>query len=461
MAGGYRLRRISQRMPWIEFALALCVLMAIAVASDSVTTRLANAQYWVVHTHEVETATAQTRSDFVAAGDARQIFIITGDTNALADYNRAKGAIPGELANLQEMTADNPTQQANIRELRQIVVQRLGLLDRSINLRENSGSDTEQQKQWTRDSVALKNQTLTILDRMKAEEDRLMAVRQTISARNYWHVRIVLIASFALVVLLLLINFYDLAHELKERRQAEQAVQQLSSRILRVQDEERRRVARELHDSIGQVFAVLKMNLEMISRTFKTSDPRQVKQLLAESKTALEIGLSGARTLSHLLHPPLLDEMGFVSAAKWLVEGFSQRSKIQVTLEVTESLPRMGQDVELALFRILQEALTNIHKHSESPSVDIRVKIEGSKVSLRIRDYGKGIPASVIDTFNKSHAGLGVGLAGMRERVRDLGGRLELKSDENGAVVEVSIPFSPAPEAQEPEVAIGNVLTRK
>lgn len=286
-----------------------------------------------------------------------------------------------------------------------------------------------------------------------------MAVRQTISARNYRHVRIVLIASFAVVVLLLLINFYDLAHELKERRQAEQAVQQLSSRILHVQDEERRRVARELHDSIGQVFAVLKMNLEMISRTFRTSDPQQVQQLLAESKAALEIGLSGARTLSHLLHPPLLDEMGFVSAAKWLVEGFSLRSKIQVQLEVAENLPRMEQDVELALFRILQEALTNIHKHSGSPSVDIHVKIEGSKVSLRIRDYGKGIPAGVIDAFKRSKAGLGVGLAGMRERVRDLGGRLELKSDAKGAVVEASVPFTAAREAQEPEVALGNAFT--
>lgn len=459
MAGGYRLRRISQRMPWIEFALALCVLVAVAVASDSVTTRLANAQYWVVHTHEVETATAQTRADFVAAGDARQIYIITGDAAALTDYNRAKTAIPGELANLQEMTADNPSQQANIRELRQVIGRHLGLLQQSISLRQTSGSDAEQQKQWTRDSVALKNQTLTILDRMKAEEDRLMAVRQTISARNYRHVRIVLIASFAVVVLLLLINFYDLAHELKERRQAEQAVQQLSSRILHVQDEERRRVARELHDSIGQVFAVLKMNLEMISRTFRTSDPQQVQQLLAESKAALEIGLSGARTLSHLLHPPLLDEMGFVSAAKWLVEGFSLRSKIQVQLEVAENIPRMEQDVELALFRILQEALTNIHKHSGSPSVDIHVNIEGSKVSLRIRDYGKGIPAGVIDAFKRSKAGLGVGLAGMRERVRDLGGRLELKSDAKGAVVEASVPFTAAREAQEPEVALGNAFT--
>ncbi len=326
-------------------------------------------------------------------------------------------------------------------------------------MREASGTDTEQQKQWTRDSVALKNHALTILDRMKAEEDRLIAVRQTISAETYRHVRIVLIASFAVVVLLLMVNFYDLSRELKERRQAEQAVQHLSSRILRVQDEERRRVARELHDSIGQVFAVLKMNLEMISRTLGKSDPQQIQQLLAESRTALEIGLSGARTLSHLLHPPLLDEMGFASAAKWLAEGFSQRSAIKVKLEISENLPRMEQDVELTLFRILQEALTNIHKHSGSPSVDISVKIDGVNVFLRIRDYGRGIPATVIENFKRSKAGLGVGLAGMRERVRDLGGHLDLKSDGNGAVVEASVPFVPATPAEEQGAVFTDAFT--
>ncbi len=459
MPGRFFLRRISQRMPWIEFALALCVLVAVAVASDSVTSRLAHAQYWVVHTHEVETMTAQTRADVVAAGDARQIFIITSDKTALDDYDRAKAAIPGEIAKLQQMTSDNPTQQANVRELRQVVGERMDLLEKSIALREASGTDTEQQKQWTRDSVALKNHALTILDRMKAEEDRLIAVRQTISAETYRHVRIVLIASFAVVVLLLMVNFYDLSRELKERRQAEQAVQHLSSRILRVQDEERRRVARELHDSIGQVFAVLKMNLEMISRTLGKSDPQQIQQLLAESRTALEIGLSGARTLSHLLHPPLLDEMGFASAAKWLAEGFSQRSAIKVKLEISENLPRMEQDVELTLFRILQEALTNIHKHSGSPSVDISVKIDGVNVFLRIRDYGRGIPATVIENFKRSKAGLGVGLAGMRERVRDLGGHLDLKSDGNGAVVEASVPFVPATPAEEQGAVFTDAFT--
>jgi signal transduction histidine kinase len=433
---------VSQRMPWIEFALALCVLVAVALASDTVTARLANAQYWVVHTHDVETATAQVRGDIVAAGDARQIFIITGDPNSLTEYERAKTAIPDELSALQKMTSDSALEAADVRQLRLVVGQRLGLLQKSIDVREQSGADLEQQKQWTREGVVMEKQALDILKHMKAEEDRLMALRQTISSRNYERVRIVLLVSFAVVVALLAINFYDLSRELRERKQAEEAVQQLSGRIMRIQDEERRRVARELHDSIGQVFALLKVNLEMIMRTPGSTDSPQVRELIAESKKALDAGLSGARTLSHLLHPPLLDEMGFSSAARWLVDGFSKRSKVQVTLEIPEDLPRMPQDVELALFRILQEALTNIHKHSASPNVDITVKTDPRFVSIRIRDHGKGIPEEILEAFKRRQAGLGVGLAGMRERVRDLGGRLELKSDGHGASVEASIPFT-------------------
>jgi signal transduction histidine kinase len=446
-----RIPHVSKRMPWIEFAMALTVLVVVAVASDAITSRLESAQYWVVHTHEVETATAQARGDVVAAAEARQSYIITSDPTVLAEYERAKGAIPGELSRLEQMTADNPAEQANVAQLRQIIGRQLGLLQQSIDLGEQSGTDAQQQIQWTRDGLALQNQSLAVFDTMRAEEDRLMAVRQTISSRTYDRVRIVLLVSFAIVVSLLAINFYDLSRELRERKQAEEAVQRLSGRILRVQDEERRRVARELHDSIGQTFALLKMNLEMLARTVGTTDPQQTRDLLIESVSILETGLSGTRTLSHLLHPPLLDEMGFASAAKWLVDGFSQRSNIKVKLEIPDDLPRMPQDVELALFRILQEGLTNVHKHSGSSLVETKVISTTSNVWLSLKDFGRGMPSYVIANFNRSRPNLGVGLAGMRERVRDLGGRLELKSDGKGALVEVSIPLTGVRTMQSPD----------
>jgi signal transduction histidine kinase len=435
-------RRSSRRVPWVEFAVALCILLAIAIASDNVTARLADAQYWVTHTHEVETGIERVRAELLAAGDARQVYIIAGDTTALSDYNASKAAIPAELASLERLTVDNPGQQTNLANLRQAVGKRLGVLQQSIDLRTGSADDAAQQRQWTLDGRAAEHDALTILDRMQDEEERLMTVRQTISSTTYLRVRIVLLISFAIVLLLLAINFYDLSRELRERRAAEETVSKLNGRVLRVQDEERRRVARELHDSIGQTFAVLKMNLEVVARNLTSPEQAGMRELLAESASTLETGLSEVRTLSHLLHPPLLDEMGFASAARWLADGFSQRSKIQVKLEVPENLARMSQDVELALFRVLQEGLTNVHKHSESQTVEISLSRDSSSVRLSLKDFGKGVPGDIAQSFARGGPGLGVGLSGMKERMRDLGGRLNLSSNGTGTLLEATVPLT-------------------
>jgi signal transduction histidine kinase len=435
--------RLSKRLPWIEFALALCVLIAIGVTSDAVTSRLARDQYWVEHTYQVENAIQGLRGNIALAAEARQLYVLAGDTSALAVCRRALTTIPAEVTELRSLTADNSSQSANLAELSGVVDQRMAILGQSTEFHRQNPNDAAQQLQWTQTGTAVENQAVAILDRMSLEEERLMGVRQIISATTYRRVRIVLLVSFAIVVLLISVNFYDLSNELAERRHAERAVLDLSARILHVQDDERRRVARELHDSIGQVFAALKMNLEMAEQSAERGELAQCRELLLESHSVLELGLSGARTLSHLLHPPLLDEVGFTAAARWLVEGFSQRSNIQVKLDIPESLPRMSTDVELTLFRILQEGLTNVHKHSDSRFVEIKVKAEKEQASMSLRDFGKGMPDEVIDGFRTSNPGLGVGLAGMRERVRSLGGTLELRS-EGGAVVEATIPLETA-----------------
>lgn len=434
--------RVSKRMPWVEFAVALCVLIVVALASDHVTARLESDEHLVSHTREVETQIAQLRADLFAAANAPPIFLLADDKSVLDEFARAEVAIPADLASLETLTAKNPAQHAHIEELRKIVAQRLGLLRESINLREKSGSDAAQQQQWSEEGHALDQQVFALLDKMRAEETALLASRQTISATTYRRVRVVLVVSFLAVVILLGINFYDLSKELKERKEAEDAVMQISGRILRLQDSERRRVARELHDSIGQLFSALKMNVDLLERDNIHKDPERRKALLDESRELLDQGLAGARTLSHLLHPPLLDEMGFASAAKWLTDGFSTRSNIQVQLEVSKDLPRMVGDVELTLFRILQESLTNIHKHSGSSLVEVAVHTEGPFVLICVRDFGKGIPKGVLENFQDSKATLGVGLAGMRERVRQLGGTLDLRSNGQGATVEARIPFS-------------------
>lgn len=214
------------------------------------------------------------------------------------------------------------------------------------------------------------------------------------------------------------------------------ALRKLSSRLMRVQDEERRRIARELHDSLGQYLAAAKINLEVLA-----AQKNNGLGHLNEAQHLIDRAISDIRTLSHLLHPPLLDEAGFGSAARWFVEGFGRRSGIVTRLRMPGNLDRLPSEIETALFRVLQEALTNVHRHSGTREVDIRLTIYQSAVTLAVEDHGKGIPADVLERFGKSGVNLGVGLAGMRERVKELGGNLELESDRTGTRLRAIIPL--------------------
>jgi PAS domain S-box-containing protein len=219
------------------------------------------------------------------------------------------------------------------------------------------------------------------------------------------------------------------------RRNAESAYRRLSSRLLRLQDEERRRIAREMHDSLGQYLTALKINLEVSG----SSPEQQRLELLSECIQLANSCLTETRTLSHLLHPPLLDEAGLASAARWYVTGFAERSGIRVNLDMPIEFRRLPMPVETALFRVLQEGLTNIHRHSQSQAADIHLAVSDGQVNLAIRDYGKGIPAHILNRFRQSGT-TGVGLAGMRERVYELGGQFEIRAETQGTTVSASIP---------------------
>jgi PAS domain S-box-containing protein len=220
-----------------------------------------------------------------------------------------------------------------------------------------------------------------------------------------------------------------------ERRTA--ALRNLSSRLMRVQDEERRRIARELHDSLGQYLTDVRIKLDLLS----SHVPSSHTEILAGAQRSIEQSLSETRTLSYLLHPPLLDEAGLASAIQWYVEGFAQRSGIDAKVALPSDLGRLPETLELALFRILQESLTNVHRHSGSSRVQIELIRDRERLTLSVRDFGRGIPAESLDGFRRNGSHCGVGLAGMRERVNDLGGRLEIRSAGQGTVVLVSIPL--------------------
>lgn len=217
------------------------------------------------------------------------------------------------------------------------------------------------------------------------------------------------------------------------------AVRELSSSLLRSQDDERRKISRELHDSIGQYLASAKMSLEALKRPDATEKETQSFSRLTDT---LEKCLTETRTISYLLHPPLLDEVGFSSAAKWYVEGFSERSGIPVNLIIPNELKRLPDALEIALFRILQESLTNIHRHSHSQSVDIQLELGAEHITLQVKDYGAGISAELLERFRANGTGVGLGLRSMRERISELGGRFEIQSDKNGTLLKVTAPLS-------------------
>jgi PAS domain S-box-containing protein len=203
----------------------------------------------------------------------------------------------------------------------------------------------------------------------------------------------------------------------------------LSGRMMITQDQERRRIARELHDSAGQSLAALSMNLARIEQDLK-HDPAHLVKAVSDAQERLRILSQEIRTTSYLLHPPLLDEVGLSSALHWYTEGLGERSGLDIKLSVAENLPRLEPEMELAIFRLVQECLTNIHRHSGSKTAQIRLAREADKVYVEVQDQGQGMsPERIADVRLK---GAGVGIRGMRERVRQLGGELAIESDSGG-----------------------------
>lgn len=233
-----------------------------------------------------------------------------------------------------------------------------------------------------------------------------------------------------------------LESEIVIRKTVEQQLRQLSVHLMTIQDEERRRIARDLHDSAGQTLAAIKMSLAMLQQA--QPQPSQAENSKSESlfdelNTLADEALKEIRTTSYLLHPPLLDEAGFLSAARWFAQGFTKRSGIQVRCEMPEHAERLPEAVELALFRVLQESLTNIHRHSGATAADIKFVRNNSGVELQVSDNGHGLSQEQLKRFRESSGGAGVGVTGMRERIRGLGGQLLIHSNGTGTSITVNL----------------------
>jgi signal transduction histidine kinase len=240
----------------------------------------------------------------------------------------------------------------------------------------------------------------------------------------------------------------DVSAQKKAERELHDSLSQmraLSGRLMRAQDDERRRIAQMLHETTAQDLAALKMMLARLSRTVGSTIPETDRSALTGSIELAERSITGVRTLSYLLHPPFLDEMGLVSALRWYAEGFAERSAIAVDLDLPASFERLEQDVETALFRVVQEALINVHRHADSPRASIRLRRTGEGLTLEVEDSGHGIPTERLEQLPVGGGVLGVGVAGMRERLKQLGGTLDIESGEHGTVVRARVPLVAQP----------------
>jgi signal transduction histidine kinase len=225
---------------------------------------------------------------------------------------------------------------------------------------------------------------------------------------------------------------YAMYRDITERKDAEEALHALSGRLLRLEDQERRRLARELHDTTAQLVAALTMNLSVVSESADALSPR-ARAAMAEAVTLADQCLRELRTVSYLLHPRELDELGLAYALSRYVDGFIERSGIRVDVEVPPDLGRLPQEVETTVFRLVQECLTNIHRHSGSSTARLRLTRGPSDLVLEVEDTGHGIPGD---------ARSGVGIASMRERVQQLNGQLEIASHPGGTTIKATIPLS-------------------
>lgn len=234
-------------------------------------------------------------------------------------------------------------------------------------------------------------------------------------------------------------SFIAVLEDVTARKLAEEAIQALPAQLLKAQDDERRRIARELHDSTAQDLAVVSINLGRIEEWIEGRDA-WAANLVGDSLAVLAQANRDLRTLAHLLHPPMLDELGLAGALRHYVEGFSQRSGIEVELDSRTDLERCPEEIETALFRVVQESLANVHRHSASKSASVCLIHAGENIELTIADRGRGLPAGLqLDTAEETR--VGVGIAGMRQRMRQLGGQLKITSGPEGTTVRAVLPF--------------------
>jgi signal transduction histidine kinase len=452
----------------IAFVIAIGLLVACALVVYGTLRGLNESERRVQHTQHVQVLLGEMESSVASAARARLSYVFSANDQALHQYQTAVSRIPEKLAELRQSVRDNPSQLAHCDRLEQLITTRIELWQKSIALKQSVAPESEGQPDLTRQSVLSAEEIISVTQAMRADESSLLAGRQVAAGFSFFLINAILVTSFIAAVWLLFWHYRLQRAELVAREEAEgktlqsaqlaqeaenkardaekmalashEAARHLSARLLHLQDEERRRLSRELHDSTGQHLAAAKMVLSAL--TANNSQDRRYNECME----LLDRSLQEIRTISHLLHPSGLEETGFSTAARWYTEEFAKRSGIAIKVEIAHLPERLSREVELALFRVLQEGLANIHRHSKSRSAEVTFQPEGPRLRLAIQDHGVGMTREMLEQF-RSIGIVGVGLAGIRERVRELGGTFDIESSSNGTLLCVAVPISHAASA--------------
>jgi signal transduction histidine kinase len=425
-----------RRNPRLTFTSAIFLLTVCGLALGWTLFRIYSGEKWVRHSYDAQLLIGEIQSGLASTGRARQVYLQTADTQYLEDIETGRQSVMSQLTRLKEMLADNSDQVKESAKLEEAAKGRFATLAASLELVKSGKSTHEAQDAFTRDLVKWSQQTAEIAAEMQDAESRLLDRRLLLTNSLF----IWIVAIFAIMYILSLYMLFeyhrDLNRELAERKLAEQNALNLSMQLLKIQDQERRKVARDVHDGLGQYLVAAKM----IADSFATRAPDREKT--QELRGILEEALASSRSITYLLHPPLVDELGFCSAARAYLEGFSSRTGVEIRIDVPENEARLPKDLELVLFRVLQEALSNIQRHSKAAKAEVQFNADGRSATLNVRDNGIGLPQGLIDDFNEHGTKAGVGLAGMKERVRERNGKFEIRSDSGGTVISATFPLT-------------------
>jgi signal transduction histidine kinase len=426
--------------------LAAVLFLATVVLGFSMITRMHDSVQWVVHSFNTR---SQIRSLRTFSADLMAQIATAAALNDSLYVNHLQEDLAGQLqavSHLQSLTLDNPSQQDRLARLQPLLLATQNqAAPCAINL-ECLSSAPGGRPDFLRRLHDRQQQAIAILDSMDSEEQTLLNMRLAAWFSRFRIMVFALVASFLSAMLLMFFNLRMLVKEIDRRSTSERLVREhvnsyraLSGRILELQDVERRKIARELHDSIGQYLAGLKVQVNQLERSLSNGSSAVAKQQFSDARDLLDRCLVEIRTISHLLHPPLLDELGLYSAARWYVEGFAQRSGLHVDFSADDFADRLHKDAEIALFRVLQEALTNVHRHSGAHTVVIDLSCKNDVAILLVKDDGHGIPQDILRRFREGHGG-GIGLAGMRERLAELRGTLSVDASPSGTILRASLP---------------------